>query len=74
MTSNLPLHIRSTKELGTHEQLRQEAQDAIDWTQMMNKRHYDRKHSPLFLKVGEYAKLHLTSQVHPWHIHVHTIW
>ena len=36
-----------------------EVKNAIDWANVSYKRHYDRRHSSLFLKVGEWALLKL---------------
>ena len=35
------------------------ARDAISFAQMNNKRHYDRRHQPMFLKTGEWALVRL---------------
>jgi hypothetical protein len=60
VTSNLSLNISSSNKIvDNHTQLRKEAQNVINWTQMINKIHYDRRHSFLFLKVDEWALLQL---------------
>jgi hypothetical protein len=60
ITSNLSLDISSSnKTVDNHTQLRKEAQNVIDWTQMINKTHYDRRHSSLFLKMSEWVLLRL---------------
>ena len=38
---------------------RSTARDAISFAQMNNKRHYDRRHQPMYLKVGEWALVRL---------------
>jgi hypothetical protein len=54
ITSNLLLNISSSNKIvDNHTQLRKKAQNVIDWAQMINKIHYDRCHSSLFLKVDE---------------------
>ena len=42
-----------------HIRARVTAKDAIDFAQMSNKFHYDRKHQPMYLKVGDWALLRL---------------
>jgi hypothetical protein len=60
ITSNLLLDISSSNKIvDNHTQLRKKAQNVIDWAQMINKIHYDRRHSSLFLKVDEWALLRL---------------
>jgi transposase InsO family protein len=60
ITSNLSLNIfSSNKIVVNHTQLRKEAQNVIDWAQMINKIHYDRRHSSLFLKMNEWVLLRL---------------
>ncbi len=60
VTSNLLLNISSSNKIvGNHTQLRKKAQNVIDWAQMINKAHYDRRHSSLFLKVDEWAMFRL---------------
>lgn len=60
-TPNRPLDLAnaSTDEQDQHFIARKEARDALAFANMNYKRHYDRKHQPLFLKVGEYALLKL---------------
>ncbi len=58
VTSNLSLNISSSNKIvDNHTQLRKKAQNVIDWAQMINKIHYDRRHSSLFLKMNEWALL-----------------
>jgi transposase InsO family protein len=58
ITSNLSLNISSSNKIvDNHTQLRKEAQNVIDWAQMINKIHYDRRHSSLFLKMSEWILL-----------------
>jgi hypothetical protein len=60
VTSNLSLNVSSSNKIvDNHTQLRKEAQNVIDWIQMINKIHYDRRHSSLFLKVSEWVLLKL---------------
>jgi hypothetical protein len=59
LTFNLSLNISFTNETFNHDRLRKETQNAINWTQMINKIHYDRRHSSLFLKINEWAMLRL---------------
>jgi hypothetical protein len=60
ITSNLSLNISSTNKIvDNHTQLRKKAQNVIDWAQIINKAHYDRRHSSLFLQVDEWAMLRL---------------
>jgi hypothetical protein len=60
VTSNMSLNISASgKSLLDLKQLRKKAQNAINWVQMQNKAHYDRKHSSLFLKIDEWALLRL---------------
>jgi hypothetical protein len=59
LTSNLSLNISITDKTLNHNQLRKETQNALNWAQMINKIHYDRRHSSLFLKVNEWAMLRL---------------
>ena len=42
-----------------HIRARATAKDAIDFAQMSNKFHYDRKHQPMYLKVGDWVLLSL---------------
>jgi hypothetical protein len=63
ITSNLSLNISSSKRAsGNHIQLRKKAENFINWAQMINKLHYDRRHSSLFLKVEEWALLRLNHE------------
>ncbi len=39
--------------------MRKKAQDAINWAQISNKTHYDKKHASLFLKIDEWVLLRL---------------
>ncbi len=58
ITSNLSLDISSSNKIvDNHTQLRKKAQNVIDWIQMINKLHYDRLHSSLFLKMNEWVLL-----------------
>jgi hypothetical protein len=58
LTSNLSLNISvSNKTLDSHDQLRKGTQNFIDWTQMQNKAHYDRRHTSFFLKIDEWVLL-----------------
>jgi hypothetical protein len=60
ITSNLLLNISSSNKIvDNHTQLRKKAQNVIDWAQMINKTHYDRRHSSFFLKVDEWIMLRL---------------
>jgi hypothetical protein len=60
ITSNLSLNISfMNKILDSHDMLRKKIENVIDWAQMINKIHYDRRHSSLFLKVNEWALLQL---------------
>ncbi len=60
VTSSISLNILFlNKILKNHSQLRKKAENAINWAQMINKTHYDRRHSSLFLKVDEWALLRL---------------
>jgi hypothetical protein len=59
ITSHLSLNIASEKTFDNHNLLRKDAQDAIDWAQMQNKAHYDRRHTSLFLKIDEWVLLRL---------------
>jgi hypothetical protein len=60
ITSNLSLDISSSNKIVVnHTQLRKEVQNVIDWIQMINKIHYDRRHSSLFLKMSEWVLLRL---------------
>jgi hypothetical protein len=59
LISNLLLNISITNKTLNHNQLRKETQNAINWAQMINKIHYDRRHSSLLLKVNEWAMLRL---------------
>jgi hypothetical protein len=59
LVSNLSLNISITDKTLNHNQSRKETQNFIDWAQMINKSHYDRRHSLLFLKVDEWALLRL---------------
>jgi hypothetical protein len=60
ITSNLLLNISSSNKIvDNHTQLRKKAQNVIDWAQMINKTHYDRRHSSLFLKIDEWTMLRL---------------
>ncbi len=59
LISNLSLNILVTDKTLNHNQLRKETQNAINWAQMINKIHYDRRHSSFFLKVNEWAMLRL---------------
>jgi hypothetical protein len=60
ITSNLSLNISLSKKVSDNlTQLRKKAQNFINWAQMINKAHYDRRHSSLFLKVKEWALLRL---------------
>jgi hypothetical protein len=59
ITSNLSLYISFTNKALNHHHLRKKAQDAINWAQMQNKTHYDRRHTSLFLKVEEWVLLRL---------------
>jgi hypothetical protein len=56
---NLSLNISVTDKTLNHNQLRKETQNAINWAQIINKIHYDRRHSSLFLKVDKWAMLRL---------------
>ena len=58
-TPNKPLDLLTTSSLGNHFLARTTAADAIAFAQMWNKFHYDRKHQPMFLKVGDWALLRL---------------
>lgn len=49
----------STKIDHFHDHLRKKTQNVINWAQMMNKVYYDRRHTPLFLKIDEWALLRL---------------
>jgi hypothetical protein len=59
--SNLSLNISSTtnRNIENHHILRKNAENVINWAQMINKTHYDRRHSSLFLKVEEWTMLRL---------------
>jgi hypothetical protein len=60
ITSNLLLNISSSNKIvDNHTQLRKKAQNVIDWAQMINKIHYDRRHTSFFLKVDEWTLLRL---------------
>jgi hypothetical protein len=59
ITSHLSLNIASNKTLKSHNLLRKDAQNAIDWAQMQNKAHYDWRHTSLFLKMNEWVLLRL---------------
>jgi hypothetical protein len=59
ITSNLSLNISFTNKVLNQNHLRKEAEDAIDWAQMQNKAHYDRRHTSLFLKIDEWVLLRL---------------
>jgi hypothetical protein len=59
ITSNLSLNISFTNKALNHDYLRKKAQDAINWAQMQNKAHYDRRHTSLFLKIDEWVLLRL---------------
>jgi hypothetical protein len=60
ITSNLSLNISSSNKIvDNHTQLRKKAQNVIDWTQMINKTHYDRRYLLFFLKIDEWVMLRL---------------
>ena len=52
-TLNKPLDLLTISSPGNHFLARTTAADAIAFAQMSNKFHYDRKHQPMFLKVGD---------------------
>ena len=58
-TPNNPLDLLSASPMMNHFLARTTASDAIAFAQMSNKFHYDRKHQPMFLKVGDWALLKL---------------
>ena len=58
-TPNKPLDLLATSHPPNHFLARTTAADAISFAQMANKFHYDRKHQPMFLKVGDWALLRL---------------
>lgn len=60
-----PLDLLGEQDLLDQRRLCKEAADAIAWAQIVNKAIYDRKHTPLFLKVGEWAVLRLHHGLHP---------
>jgi hypothetical protein len=59
ITSNLSLNISFKNKVLNHDYLRKKAQNAINWAQMQNKAHYDRRHTSLFLKIDEWVLLKL---------------
>jgi hypothetical protein len=59
ITSHLSLNIASNKTPESHNLLRKDVQNAINWAQMQNKAHYDRRHTSLFLKMSEWVLLRL---------------
>ena len=58
-TPNRPMDLLRLPVKIDHISARITAKDAIDFAQMSNKFHYDRKYHPMFLKVGEWALLRL---------------
>ena len=58
-TPNRPLDLLLASTPIDHDVARIEAQDALAYAQMNQKHHYDRSHTPMFLKVGDYALIRL---------------
>ena len=58
-TPNRPLDLLSNNQKIDHFLARISAKEAIDLAQVSNKFHYDRKHQPMFLRVGDWALLRL---------------
>ena len=58
-TPNRPLDLLLASTPIDHDIARIEAQDALAYAQMNQKYHYDRSHTPMFLKVGDYALIRL---------------
>ncbi len=60
ITLNLSLNISfMNNTLDNHDMLRKKTENVINWAQMINKIHYDRRHSLLFVKIDEWALLRL---------------
>jgi hypothetical protein len=57
ITSNLSLNISFTNKIFNHDHLRKEAKNVINWAQMQNKAHYNRRHTSLFLKIDKWILL-----------------